>query len=73
MRAGTGPDLRAVLSEDDIADPVKAVLDRPVPSDEVGEPGGAGLSLGEAGDRDEILRAAAEERGLSMPPAKRPR
>jgi hypothetical protein len=31
VRAGTGPDLRAVLSEEDIADPVPAVLDRPVP------------------------------------------
>jgi hypothetical protein len=30
--------------------PVQAVLDRPVPADEVSEPGRVGLSVGEAGD-----------------------
>jgi len=30
---------------------VQAVLDHPVPADEVGQPGGAGLGVGEAGDR----------------------
>jgi hypothetical protein len=30
---------------------VQAVLDRPVPAEVVGEPGGAGLGEGEAGDR----------------------
>jgi hypothetical protein len=34
-----------------IPHPVQAVLDRPVPTQEVGEPGGAGLGEGEAGDR----------------------
>ena len=49
--AGPGPDLGGVLGEGHIADVVQAVLDRPVPTDEVGEPGGAGLGEGEAGDR----------------------
>jgi hypothetical protein len=31
--------------------PVQAVLDRPVPAQQVGEPGGAGLGMGQAGDR----------------------
>ena len=30
---------------------MQAVLDHPVPADEVGQPGGAGLGVGEAGDR----------------------
>jgi hypothetical protein len=46
-----GPDLGAILGEGDIADVVQAVLDRPVPSEVVSEPGRAGLLEGEAGDR----------------------
>jgi hypothetical protein len=40
-----------VLGVGHVPDLVRAVLDCPVPSDEVGEPGGAGLSEAEAGDR----------------------
>src|SRR4029450_13170308 len=49
--AGAGADLGAVLGEAGVADVVQAVLDRPVPAEVVGEPGGAGLGEGEAGDR----------------------
>jgi hypothetical protein len=49
--AGPGAQLRGVLGEGHIVHPVQAVLDRPVPPQEVGEPGGAGLGVGEAGDR----------------------
>jgi hypothetical protein len=41
----------ASSGEGHIPDPVQAVLDRPVRAQEVGEPGGAGLSVGQAGDR----------------------
>jgi hypothetical protein len=46
-----GADLGAVLGEGHIPHPVQAILDRPVPTQEVGEPGRAGLGEGEAGDR----------------------
>src|SRR5215217_3449304 len=48
--AGPGPHLGGVLGEGHIPHPVQAVLDRPMPADEVGQPGGAGLGEGEAGD-----------------------
>ena len=51
LRGGAGPDPGGVLGEGHIPDVVQAVLDRPVPADEVGEPGRAGLGDGEAGDR----------------------
>src|SRR5215211_3406306 len=46
---GAGADLGAVLGEGGVADVVQR-LDRPVPPDEVGKSGGAGLGVGEAGD-----------------------
>jgi hypothetical protein len=49
--AGPGADLGAVLGEGGVAEVVQAVLDRPVPAQVVGEPGGAGLGEGAAGDR----------------------
>jgi hypothetical protein len=49
--AGPGAQPGGVLGEGHIPDPVQAVLDRPVPTDEVGQPGGVGLGVGEAGDR----------------------
>ena len=51
LRASPGAQLGGVLGEGHIADPVQAVLDRPVSAQEIGEPGGAGLSVGQAGDR----------------------
>jgi hypothetical protein len=42
--AGADPDLGAVLGEGDVAEVVHR-LDRPVPTDQVGEPGGAGLGM----------------------------
>jgi hypothetical protein len=49
-RGGAGADLGGVLGKSDIADVVQR-LDAPVPSDPVGQAGGAGLGGGEAGDR----------------------
>jgi hypothetical protein len=49
--ARAGPDVGAVLGEGDIADVVRAALDRPVPSEVVSELGRAGLLEGNAGDR----------------------
>jgi len=46
---GAGADLGAVLGEGGVADVVQR-LDGPVPTDEVGQAGGAGLGVGEAGD-----------------------
>ena len=40
LRAGPGPHRGGVLGEGHIPHPVQAVLDRPVPADEVGQPGG---------------------------------
>jgi hypothetical protein len=51
LRAGSGAHPRAVLSEGHIPHVVQAAFDRPVPTDEVGQPAGAGLGVGEAGDR----------------------
>jgi hypothetical protein len=45
-----GADLGGVLGEGDIAE-VMHRLDGPVPPDEIGQPGGAGLGEAEAGDR----------------------
>ena len=42
---GAGADLEGVLTEGDIAKVVQR-LDRPVPAQQVGEPGGAGLLEG---------------------------
>jgi hypothetical protein len=51
LRAGPGAQLGGVLGEGHIPHPAQAVLDRPVPTEQVGEPGGASLSVGRAGDR----------------------
>jgi len=51
LRAAAGAQLGDVLGEGHGTDVVQAVLDRPVPWQEVGEPGGAGVGMGEAGDR----------------------
>jgi hypothetical protein len=51
LRAGPGPDLGGVLGEGHVADVVQAVLDRPMPTQQVGEPGGAGLGVGQARNR----------------------
>jgi hypothetical protein len=48
--AGTGADLGGVLGEGNVAEVVQR-LDRPVPAQQVGEAGRAGLGEGEAGDR----------------------
>jgi hypothetical protein len=48
--ADAGADLGAVLGEGGVADVVHR-LDGPVPTQQVGEVGGAGLGEGEAGDR----------------------
>src|SRR5829696_3176175 len=48
-RGGAGADLGGILGKGDIADVVQR-LDAPVPSDPVGQAGGAGLGGGEAGD-----------------------
>jgi hypothetical protein len=53
----------SVLGEGHVPDVVQAVLDRQLPPDEVGEPGGAGLGEGEAGDR-------GDDHGPPPPPAK---
>src|SRR4029453_13261671 len=51
LRAGPGARLGGRLGEGDVAELMQAVLDRPVAPQEVGEPSGAGLAMGEAGDR----------------------
>jgi hypothetical protein len=51
LRGGAAANLQGVLGEGGVAEVVQAVLDRPVPAEVVGEPGGAGLGEGEAGDR----------------------
>jgi hypothetical protein len=51
LRAGPGPDLGGVLGKGYILHVVQAVFDRLVPTDEVGEPSGAGLGVRQAGDR----------------------
>jgi hypothetical protein len=43
--AGAGPDLGAVFGEGDVAEVVQR-LDGPVPAQQVGKPGGAGLGEG---------------------------
>ena len=50
VRSAAAADLGGVLSQGDIAEVVQG-LDAPVPPDEVGQAGGAGLGVGEAGDR----------------------
>ena len=50
-RDGARADLGGVLGEGHVTDVVHAVIDHPVPTQEVGEPGRAGLGEGEAGDR----------------------
>ena len=45
LRGGPGPDLGGVLGEGDIPHVVQAVLDSPVPAQQIGEPGGAGLGV----------------------------
>lgn len=47
----TGADLGEVLAVDDVADPVRAVLDLPVPADPTGELPGCGLVRAKVGDR----------------------
>ena len=42
--------LRAILVEGDVANPVKPVLDRPVPTDNFEQPFGGCCSFGQAGD-----------------------
>jgi hypothetical protein len=59
LRRGPGAELGGVCCEGDVADVVQAVLDRPVAADEVGQPGGAGLRMGQAGDRVGGLGLAA--------------
>jgi hypothetical protein len=46
LRAISGAQTGGVLGEGQIPDVVQAILDRPVPPDELGEPGGAGLGEG---------------------------
>jgi hypothetical protein len=46
LQGGAGAELAGVLGVGGIADVVQAVLDRPVPAEEVGEAGGAGLGDG---------------------------
>jgi hypothetical protein len=48
---GAGADLGMILGEDDVADPVQAVLDAPVPADRLGEVIGADLVPGQVDDR----------------------
>jgi hypothetical protein len=67
--SGAGAGLGAVLTEGDVAD-VAQRLDRPVPPQQVGEPGGAGLLEREAGDGidghgREPPRVAVEVAGLA--------
>jgi hypothetical protein len=50
VRAGAGADLGGVLGGGGVPKVVER-LDRPVPTEQVGQPGGAGLLEGEAGDR----------------------
>ena len=50
MRAAAAADLGGVLGIGDIADVVQR-LDGPVAAQQIGEAGGAGLDVGEAGDR----------------------
>lgn len=59
LRGSAGADLGQVLGEGDIADPVQAVLDLPVPADPGGELGGAGLVGGQVGDGVDGLGAPA--------------
>ncbi|HET6748206.1 MAG TPA: hypothetical protein VFL71_03010 [Actinomycetes bacterium] len=48
LRRGPGAELGGVFCEGDVAHLVQSVLDRPVAADEVGQPGGAGLRMGQA-------------------------
>src|SRR4051795_2899008 len=59
LRAGSDADLGQVLGEGDVADPVQAVLDLPVPADPGGELVGAGLMRVQVGDRVDGLGAPA--------------
>lgn len=49
-RPGAGADLGEVFGEGDIAYPVKPILDRPLASDDLGQPGGADVVEGQVGD-----------------------
>jgi hypothetical protein len=51
VRCAAGADLGDVLGEGSVADVVQAVLDRPVPAQQVGQAGGAGQLEAQAGDR----------------------
>ncbi|MGH3586800.1 MAG: hypothetical protein ACRDQ0_10800, partial [Pseudonocardia sp.] len=57
LRPGAGLDLGGVLGEGDVADPVQAVLDLPVPPDPGGQFGGPGLVRAQVGDRVDGLGA----------------
>ncbi len=59
LRGCAGVDPGQVLGVGDIADPVQAVLDLPVPPDPGGELLGTGLVRGEVGDRVDGLGAPA--------------
>ena len=50
LRGLAGADLRQVLGEGHIADPVQGVLDEPVPADPAGEFGRAGLVRAQVSD-----------------------
>jgi hypothetical protein len=66
LRGGAGAELAGILGEGDVADVVQAVLDRPVPAEEVGEAGGAGLGEREAGDGVDDHRPPAAGVGLEV-------
>src|SRR6266511_774957 len=68
LRGGAGAELGGVLGEGHVADPMPAVLDRPVPADEVGQPGRASLGEAQAGDRVDdhgVPPAGAKVTGLA--------
>jgi hypothetical protein len=61
--AAAGADLGGVLGEGHIPHPVQPGLDPPVPAQQISQPGGAGLGVGQAGDR-------VDDRGPPPPAAK---
>jgi hypothetical protein len=68
VRCADGADLGGVLGEGRIADVVQAVLDRPVPAQQVGQAGRAGQFERQAGDRIDGHRpppSAAKVAGLA--------
>jgi hypothetical protein len=67
--AVAGAQLIGVLAEGDVTDVVQAVLDRPVATDKVGQSGGVGLGVGQAGDGvddDGAPSAGVQSRTLRM-------